>query len=63
MHSVLSFHLVLIIFAVVLAVHCNPNQKWLMGIVAFLFPEIYLLQFGIRKYLLKEAGYCPIPGP
>ena len=51
----------LIIFtlpAVVIAVRCNPKSPVLMGIVAFLFDRIYLFQHVIRKYLLKEKGYC-----
>ena len=57
----LAFHVILMVLAVVLAVHCNPGRKLQLGVVAALFPEIYLLQFGIRKYILKETGYCPIP--
>ena len=44
--------------AVVIAVRCNPKSPVLMGIVAFLFDRIYLFQHVIRKYLLKEKGYC-----
>ena len=44
--------------AVVIAVRCNPKSPVLMGIVAFLFDRIYLFQHVIRKYMLKEKGYC-----
>lgn len=50
--------IIIIIFAVKTAIRCNPENPWLFGVIAFFFPEIYLLQFGIRKYLIKEKGYC-----
>ena len=56
--SLLSFHVVLTIFAVVLAVHCNKDNKFLMGVVALLFPQVYLVQYGVRRYFLKESNYC-----
>lgn len=56
----LAFHLILMALAVILAVYCNPDRRLLLGLVALVVPEIYLLQFGVRKYLLKEPGYCPI---
>jgi hypothetical protein len=52
--------LAIMIGAVVIATRCNPNEKWGYGILAFLFPEIYLIQWGIRKYIVKEATYCPL---
>jgi len=46
------------ILAISIAYVCNnrsrKNNKYLMFIVAGLFPEIYLLQAGIRKYLLND---------
>ena len=59
--ELLSFILMLIIFtlpAVVIGVRCNSKSPVLMGIVAFLFDRIYLFQHVIRKYMLKEKGYC-----
>lgn len=53
----LAFRVILMIVAIVLAIHCNPNQKLPYGLFAFVFSEIYLLQFGIRKYILKEPAY------
>ena len=41
-----------------IAVHCNPKSPVTYGIIAFLFPGIYLFQHSIRKYLMKEKGYC-----
>ena len=59
--ELLGIILVLIIFtlpAVVIAVRCNTKSPVLMGIVAFLFDRIYLFQHVVRKYLLREKGYC-----
>jgi hypothetical protein len=52
------FILFILILAIVLAVRCNPDNKIAYGIIAFLFSEIYLIQFFIRKYLIKEKNYC-----
>ena len=40
------------------AIKCNPNDAFIYGLAAFLFPEIYIVQFVIRKYMLKQSGYC-----
>ena len=55
-------YLVIWILAIVLSLQCNKpgsaNRFWpILG--AVLFPEIYLIQFAVRKYLIKESGYCP----
>jgi hypothetical protein len=52
------FVLFIVILAIVLAVRCNPDNKLAYGIIALLFSEIYLIQFFIRKYLIKEKNYC-----
>lgn len=54
-------YLAIWITAIVLAVNCNKTSgnKFLPILGAIFFPEIYLIQFGIRKYLVKEDGYCP----
>jgi len=52
------FVLFIVILAIVLAIRCNPDNKIAYGIIAFLFSEIYLIQFFIRKYLIKEKNYC-----
>ena len=44
--------------AVMVAINCNPNQKVLYGILAFLFSDIYLLQWAIKKFILKKDNYC-----
>ena len=54
---------VLVIFlqimpVMLIAVNCNPKSPVLYGVIAFLFPGIYLFQHTFRKYLLKEKGYC-----
>ena len=46
------------IFAVLVAFKCNPDNKLAYGLVGLLFPFIYLIQYSIRKYGLKEKGYC-----
>ena len=46
--------------AVVISVRCNPKSPILMGIVAFLFDRIYLLQHVIRKYMLKKKDIVRI---
>ena len=52
--------LALWITAIALAFNCSKpgsNKVWhVLG--AFFFPEIYLIQYGVRKYVIKEAGYC-----
>ena len=48
----------IVITAILIALRCNPDNKFAYGLLAFLFSEIYLLQFVIRKYLLKEKDYC-----
>jgi hypothetical protein len=52
------FVLFIVILAIILAVRCNPDNKLAYGIIAFLFSEIYLIQFFIRKYLIQEKNYC-----
>ena len=41
-----------------IAANCNPNNPIMYSIIAFLVPNIYLLQYAIRKYLMREKGYC-----
>lgn len=55
------FDLAITITALLIAMKSNPDNKLGYGIVALLFPEIYLLQFGVRKYVIKEADYANIP--
>ena len=43
---------------VYIAVKCNPEHPILYGILAFLFSEIYLVQFLVRKFVMQSPGYC-----
>lgn len=52
------FVIFIVILAIVLAVRCNPNNQFAYALIAFLFSEIYLIQFFIRKYIIKEKNYC-----
>jgi hypothetical protein len=60
--SVLVTVLLIIIFQILpimlIAVNCNPNSPVTYGIIAFLFPGVYLFQHAVRKYLIREKGYC-----
>ncbi len=51
-------HLILLVFAVVLAVKCYPKHPVIAGIVAALFPEIALIYFAIRYYILDDPSFC-----
>ena len=46
--------------AILVAIHCNPNNKILSGLIGFFFGDIYLLQWSIRKFVLKHSNYCKI---
>lgn len=52
------FSIFVIVLAVVLAVNCNPKNEFAFGLLAFLFSEIYLIQFFVRKYIINEKNYC-----
>ena len=52
--------LVTTIPAVLVATNCNKDKKAMYGIIAFLFSDIYLLQWSIKKFVLKYPEYCPI---
>lgn len=50
------------ILAIVLAIQCNLSNSFagkffpLLG--AIFFPEIYLIQWFVRKHVVKVPGYC-----
>lgn len=46
--------------AVLIATNCNKDSKVGYGILAFLFSDVYLLQWSIKKFVLKYPEYCPI---
>jgi len=52
------FMIFVVVLAIILAVRCNPNHELVYGFIAFLFSEIYLIQFFIRKYIIQEKEYC-----
>lgn len=43
--------------AVLVATNCNPNNPLLFGIIAFIFSDIYLLQWSIKTFIFKN-NYC-----
>jgi lipopolysaccharide/colanic/teichoic acid biosynthesis glycosyltransferase len=61
--DVSGFFFLIIVLAIALipvyiAVKCNPEHPVMYGILAFLFSEIYLIQFLVRKFAIKSPGYC-----
>ena len=46
--------------AVMVAIHCNPDNQLMFGILAFLFSDIYLLQWAVKKFILKKENYCKL---
>ena len=58
----ISLYLAFLIAAIVVAYKCNREKGTgtavLYMILAFFFPEIYLIQHVIRKYMIKSEGYC-----
>ena len=52
--------LVTTIPAVLVATNCNKDYRVLYGIIAFFFSDIYLLQWSIKKFVLKYPNYCPL---
>jgi hypothetical protein len=44
--------------AVLVSINCNRDYKVLYGSIAFFFSDIYLLQWAIKKFILKRANYC-----
>ena len=52
--------IVLAIPGVLVATHCNPKNTIRYGIIGFLFSDIYLLQWSIKKFIMKDPDYCPL---
>jgi hypothetical protein len=46
--------------AVLVAINCNKNSKLLYGSLGFLFSDVYLIQWSIKKFILKQKNYCNI---
>lgn len=51
-------HLILMVFAVVVAVKCYPSNPIIAGFLAALFPEVALIYFAIRYYLIDDPQFC-----
>ena len=45
--------------AVLVAINCNPDNKLMYGCTALFFSDLYLLQWAIKKFILKY-NYCKI---
>lgn len=52
--------LVTTIPAVLVAINCNKDRPIIFGIIAFVFSDIYLLQWSIKKFVIKYPDYCPL---
>ena len=52
--------LVTTIPAVLVAINCNKSQPIRYGVLAFLISDIYLLQWSIKKFVLRYPEYCLI---
>jgi hypothetical protein len=48
----------LVVPAVLVSQQCNPTNKVGYGILAFLFADIYLFQWSIRKFVINTPDYC-----
>ncbi len=46
--------------AVLVATNCNPHNPILYGIIAFIFSDVYLLQWSIKKFIFKFNNYCKL---
>jgi hypothetical protein len=44
--------------AVLVSMECNKKNKVMYGLLAFLFSDIYLLQWSIKKFILNKSNYC-----
>ena len=52
--------IVMTIPAVLVSINCNNTQPIRYGILAFIFSDIYLLQWSIKKFIMKYPNYCPL---
>jgi hypothetical protein len=44
--------------AVLVSINCNKEKPILYGILAFIFSDIYLLQWSIKKFIIRYPNYC-----
>ena len=56
--TVILILIIQVLPVVLIAMSCNPRNRFGFGLLAFLFPGVYLFQHSVRKYLLVERGYC-----
>ena len=59
LYNLVSFILI-VVPAILISQQCNPNNKVGYGILAFFFPDIYLFQWSLKKFVRKVDGYCPM---
>lgn len=52
--------LVTTIPAVLVAINCNKQNQIGYGILSFFLSDIYLLQWAIKKFIMKKPDYCPL---
>lgn len=61
---ILTFISILLFFttlpAVLVSINCNPNNKIGYGVLAFIFSDIYLIQWSIKKFIIKKDNYCKL---
>ncbi len=61
---ILTFISILLFFttlpAVLVSINCNPNNKLGYGVLAFIFSDIYLIQWSIKKFIIKQDNYCKL---
>ena len=61
---ILTYITIILLFttipAVLVATNCNPNNPLLYGILAFIFSDIYLLQWSIKKFIFRFNNYCKL---
>ena len=46
--------------AILVAINCNKDKPILYGIFALIFSDLYLIQWAIRKFVLKDKNYCKL---
>ena len=46
--------------AVLVAVNCHTKNPIIPGIIALIFSDLYLIQWSLRKFILKENNYCKL---
>tara|TARA_Y100001970_G_C13849022_1_gene658358 strand:+ start:254 stop:550 length:297 start_codon:yes stop_codon:yes gene_type:complete len=63
MFNIIYTTLIIIVMAipgVLVAINCNTKNPIRYGILGFIFSDIYLLQWSIKKFIMKYPDYCPL---